>query len=226
MKDILWIIGVESPKQIKNSDDLHIHFFLSVILNLYCLLIGAFLPLSLTKKSIERTIKQRLKQFCIKKKPSKAKRRNHTKAVQKIIKIGPDVRFVYQTVLSGKEIRLVFEKSVSDREKNEDVTVLFPANCVLGRRHITLEVFCPEKNKIFANGDRLVTPVVFISMEKHTSFIRRVEIELPFISKINRFQNRRQSFGNFRKELIIEKETAIIKSFDFSPSAVAETVSI
>ena len=137
-----------------------------------------------------------------------------------VIDMKSNERFTYATVLEGPEKRLVFIRSNSDCEKK--IAVFFPENCVLGKRHIHLEVFYPKDEQKLRNGEQLITPVVFISLEKHTMFIRRVKITLPFISNNVSFQNSTTISRVFRKELTVGKKNVTIKSFYFSPSAVAK----
>ena len=137
-----------------------------------------------------------------------------------IIDMNSNERFTYATVLEGPEKRLVFIRSNSECEKK--IAVFFPENCVLGKRHIHLEVFYPKNEQKLRNGEQLITPVVFISLEKHTMFIRRVKVTLPFISNNVSFQNSTTISRIFRKELTVCKKNVTIKSFYFSPSAVAK----
>ena len=132
--------------------------------------------------------------------------------------------FRCQVTLTGDEKRLLF------RYKNMEgkllyVSVIFPSKCLLGERRVHLELVFPNNFFELREKEILITPVVFISLEKHTHFLRRVEIELPITEKNFELQEDCTVLSNFRKELTINNQcTATIRAFDFSPAAVIKKI--
>ena len=124
-----------------------------------------------------------------------------------------------QILFTGKEKRLTF-KNTNPEGETHYVRIIFLENCLLGKRRIHLEIVFPSNTVKLRENEMVITPVVYISLEKHTQFLRRVEIELPIFDKDFGVQSTFETRSSFRKQLSINEHTATIKAFDFSPAAV------
>ena len=100
------------------------------------------------------------------------------------------------------------------------VIITFPENCLLGKRRVHLELFFPIKLVDLSNNEIIITPVLFISLEKHTPFPRSVKTELPILDKSFSVRKISKICCSFRKELTISEQTVTIRALYFSHAAV------
>ena len=106
---------------------------------------------------------------------------------------------------------------------NSVISISFPENCVLAPRKVNIEVHHLMKSKKLNGEKRLITPIVFITVEKPSLFLRKVCVKLPLLEDVPTEPLCEKSF---EKHFRITQRNAYIYAFSFSPVALTKSVSI
>ena len=95
----------------------------------------------------------------------------------------------------------------------------FPEYSVLGERYVHFEIELPKHYELKSEADeslpRLITPILHISSEGHSPFLRRVKVTLPLsVSVDEKWPKKPATKG---KIFTVKESFCQIKSFRFSP---------
>ena len=99
------------------------------------------------------------------------------------------------------------------------IVVKFPKYSVLGERYVHFEIELPKHYELKSEADeslpRLITPILHISSEGHSPFLRRVEVTLPLSVSVDEKWSKKPATKG--KLFTVKESFCEIKSFRFSP---------
>ena len=123
-----------------------------------------------------------------------------------------------------KTIFVQFENLDSIYQSNL-IEIHFPENCLIGERELAIEVTIPDEINRLESWEKLITPVVFISAQKHVTFLRKVIVKLPYKGNYADCSVAK-TVATDEKELEVGENHISVSSFHFSPVAVISTKTV